>query len=200
MAISRISSSRLTSGLPKYTEAWDQSTSGPILAFDSIETITTSGVTEVTFNNIPQTYKHLQLRYMVRTNFSTQDTVYLYKFNNDGGNTNSSFYNLYGNGSVLQAGVQFSSYSAFAGYCPGSTALANVYGVGIVDILDYASRKKLKTIKAVSGWEDNSSGANNLISALPIDRPGLEPVTTLSVAFNGTIQSGSHFALYGIKG
>jgi len=200
MAISRLSSSRLTSGLPKYTKTWDQSTSGPIPAFDSIQTITTSGSTQITFTNIPQTYKHLQLRFIVRTNYSVMDSMYLYNFNGDTGNTNSSHYQLYGSGAALSGGIQYGSYSSFIGYCPGSTALANTFGVGVVEILDYSNPLKLKTIRAVTGWEDNTSGANSLVSALPIDKPALNPVTTLSVAFNGTIQAGSHFALYGMRG
>lgn len=201
MAISRVANSTLTAGLPKSTDAWDGSTAGPILSFDSIQTLTANGTATITFNNIPQTYKHLHVRFLVRTAYAGQDVLYLYNLNGNTGNTGASQFSLYNNGSLIQGGLQHGAFSSFLAYVPGSTASANTYGVGYVDILDYTNPNKLKVIRTVSGWEDGvSGGANNFTSNLPIDIPATNPVTSLSFICNAVISAGSQIALYGIKG
>jgi hypothetical protein len=65
MAISRLSDGSLQDGFPKFDSIWDG-----ISAVGSMEPISsivlTSAQTSIEFNNIPQTYTHLQIRGMSR--------------------------------------------------------------------------------------------------------------------------------------
>jgi hypothetical protein len=117
-----------------------------------------SGVTTPVFTNIPQNFKHLQLRMSLRDTAGTAVTSGFLRFNSDAA-ANYWFTGLNGNGSSVTA----PSNSSFGGYLPlgtvpGSTALADCYGNLIVDILDYTSSSKIKTTRSISGFDVGTSG------------------------------------------
>ena len=153
----------------------------------------------VNFTSIPQTFTHLQMRATLRTtNASVEDTVYAYNFNNNGNSTGSAYHLLTGNGSSVSATSATGSFSSVLGYAPANNATAGVYGSLILDILDYTNTNKNKTLRSVSGYDNNGSGAVSLISNLPLTLPGTAAVTTLSILCNGNITADSRFDLYGI--
>jgi len=174
-------------------------------SYESIASLNGTGsASSVTFSSIPQTYKHLQLRVIARTTYANNtDTMYAYNFNNSGSSTNSAIHTLYGNGSSALTSASTGNFSSILGYVTGNTALANTYGVAVVDFLDYADTNKNKTIRSLFGWDDNGNTAIDtyvgLQSAFPVAL-GTGAITTLTVVFNGNITTASSFALYGIKG
>jgi len=169
-------------------------------SYESIATVNGTGsATSVTFNSIPQTYTHLQVRALIRTTYASAfDTIYAYNYNNNTGSTGSAFHLLYGDGSSAAAGSGTASFSTALGYCPGNSANANVYGVMVFDILDYTNTNKNKTTRTLFGYDNNGSGQVGLTSGLPLTLPGTNAVTTLSLVFNGNITTASQFALYGV--
>jgi hypothetical protein len=72
--------------------------------------------------------------------------------------------------------------------------------VGVIDILDYTSTNKNKTIRTLGGFDMNGKGFAALFSGLWYKAP--EAVTRIDLTSNTTLDFAvnSSFALYGIKG
>jgi hypothetical protein len=122
-------------------------------------------------------------------------------FNGDTTQTNYYGHELAGNGS-----------SAYANAYPGGSSpvgiqlfvtygFSNIFTGAVIDILDYTSTNKNKTVRCLSGWDGNGStppGEVRLDSGLWSKTP--EAITSLSLVTNGgNYQQYSQFALYGIK-
>lgn len=179
---------------------------GGATAFESIATATGTGSSgTITFSSIPSTYKHLQIRFIAKaspTTVSVRDVQI--QFNSDTAN-NYARHNLYGTGSTASAlGVDstISNFIAIQGAaCNSDASLANIVGTGIVDIHDYASTTKNKTVRAINGIDTNGVGAGfyiQLTSGLWIQTAAINSVTLALSSGNFTTQT--QFALYGIKG
>jgi len=166
----------------------------PPSSFESIETATPSG-SSVSFTSIPSTYAHLQIRYLARDNASGTLRDMNLRFNNDTG-SNYAFHFLRGSGSAASASAAASFSSIQANdILTGSTSTANIYGVGIIDIHDYASTTKNTTLRWFSGNDQNGSGYVSLSSGLYINTAAVNRIDITQTFAAGTI-----FALYGIKG
>jgi hypothetical protein len=157
------------------------------------------GVTSIIFSNIPQGYKHLQIRVMQRLSTATTDDQTYAQFNNDSG-TNYAYHFLYGTGAtVASSGTGTGSSSNILAFrSSGSSSSANIFGVGIMDILDYASTNKFKTARTLTGSDQNGSGTLFLWSGLWQNTAAINSIT-LTTPGTGIAQY-SRFSLYGIKG
>ena len=171
-------------------------------SFESIQTVTLSADQSViSFNSIPTTYKHLQLRYMARSTRETfsADNV-LMQFN---GNTSGySRHILAGDGTNAFSGGSADVTHMWLGQI-SSTVTANIFGVGIIDILDYTDTNKFTTIRSLYGVDLN--GINNTVSGGVGMWSGLyrntAVVSTIQLSCQSTgYAAGTRFALYGIKG
>jgi hypothetical protein len=163
-----------------------------------LQVITLSAsASSVSFTNIPNTYKHLQIRVLGR-NTSTNSYALMMRFNSDTA-SNYSSHRLDGNGTSASA-VADSSVSAMYSnlMLPLSSAGANTFGAGIFDILDYADTNKYKTIRTLFGFDNNGSGQVGLGSG---SWRSTSAVTSVQlVPQNDSLAANSTFALYGIKG
>jgi len=161
----------------------------PVGDFESIATTTlSSSQSSVTFSPTLSGYKHLQLRYLVKGVSSEWASI---QFNSDSGN-NYSRHNLSGNGSSASAGGAANSngYTLFIFYSTAFTA-------GITDILDFSNTNKYKTVRTLSGWDNNGSGDVNFTSQAWLNTAA---ITSITISSNGAnFASGSTFALYGVK-
>ena len=144
----------------------------------------------ITFNSIPSTYKHLQVRFEIDTN-SNGALLYL----RCNGDTGSNYGNHYfeGNGSTVTA-TGFGSSDRI--YFPAESHTTYSY-VGIVDIHDYASTTKNKTVRAFDGFDANGSGQVGLMSGLWINTAAINSLTFI---LQTNFQTPTVFSLYGIKG
>jgi hypothetical protein len=171
-------------------------------SFESIQTFAlASNTATVTFSSIPSTYKHLQLRYRGRsttTGTAVGDDLYI-RFNSDTG-SNYAFHQLLGEGSSPSAGGSATqTYIQAANALPRNGVTANVFGVGIFDLHDYASTTKNKTSRMFYGTDVNGTeGKVYLSSGLWMNTAAVNTIT-LSPQSN-LFLSGSTFSLYGIKG
>ena len=172
------------------------------IAPSSYESIATSTITSgssntITFSSIPQTYKHLQVRGIARS--SSGVWSYL-TFNSDTTQANYYAHELAGNGSAAYA----NAYPG--GASPRGIQLFVTYGYtdvfsGItIDILDYTSTNKTKTVRCLNGWDSNGNGEIRLESGLWSATPAAITSLTLQCGSSNAYQVNSSFALYGIKG
>jgi hypothetical protein len=171
-------------------------------SYDSISTVTVGagGSSSITFSSIPSTYTHLQVRGIGRTARSGVhiDGLYL-QFNGDTGTSYSS-HTMYGSGTGVASYSIINTDSPQSGAgLAGSTAGTNVFGVSILDILDYTNANKYKTVRNLSGLETNGLGEADFGSALWRSSAAITSIrffTESGTAF----QQYSQFALYGIRG
>jgi hypothetical protein len=151
-----------------------------------------SNQTTITFQNIPQTYKHLQLRVMARSSVSDWASL---KVNNDSTGTNYKWHYLYGTGSAAGAGAGDGSSIGALGLLGNSSQP----GIAVYDILDYTSTNKHKTIRVLSGYDSNGGGQIQLVSNLYFPST-IAAITRLDLQLgsSGQFQTNSFFALYGV--
>jgi len=155
------------------------------------------GVATVTFNDIPQTYKHLQIRWIARNASSNSTDSFSVNFNGDIG-VNYAWHWLYGTGSSVSAYGTGSQQGGLVECTSGAGAASGVFGGGYVDILDYANTNKYKTFRSLGGADANGSGGIFLMSSLWMNTNSISSITLTSNA--GNFQQYSRFSLYGIKG
>lgn len=174
-------------------------------SYESISTVTVGagGASSIDFTSIPGTYKHLQIRGIMKdvtTGTADYDALRI-QYNNDTG-TNYSWHYLKGEGSgsggVGQAST--SSYLWSGTVMRSGTGQTSAFSTSIIDILDYANTSKYKTQRWLNGTEFNAlypwvglgSGLWQSTSAITSIKMYLD--TSVNFAQYST------FALYGIKG
>ena len=168
-------------------------------SYESIATTTvgSGGAATVTFSSIPATYTHLQLRWIARSDRAAAQDFVDIRLNSDTG-ANYAAHLLYGDGATASATAYVSNTSVGVIFMPGSTATASVFGVGVMDILDYTNTNKNTTTRVLGGADINGSGRIVLGSGVWMNTAA---VTTLTIITDNasTFSQYSSFALYGIK-
>lgn len=171
--------------------------------YESIATLSvgSGGAASIDWTSIPSTYQHLQIRAILRNNRASSETDFMrMRFNNDSGNNYFGEHILQGNGSTASAGANgVSTNNATIYPITASTAGSNRFAFLILDILDYASVNKNKTVRYLSGYDNNGSGEIRLGSSLWMNSSTAINRITITPAFGDLVQY-SHAALYGIKG
>lgn len=173
--------------------------------YELIESVFLAGpAASVSFNNLNQystEYSHLQIRYVAKSTLTSAlaDNIAL-RFNDDGGN-NYSYHYLLGesNPALTSFGAASLSYAFIASMLPSSQHNANVFGAGVIDILDAFKVSKNKTVRASAGF-NGTAGTNYsriiLSSNLWNSQSSISKIQlSNSLAFS----SGSRFSLYGIR-
>jgi len=163
--------------------------------FESIASASGTGSSGViTFSSIPSTYMHLQIRSIGRCTAATDGI--LLQFNADTG-ANYSWHRLMGDGASPSAASSVSSSSIELPPNAYSGLGANIYGVVVLDILDYANTNKYKTTRVMGGYDNNGSGYLMFNSG---NWRSTSAITSLTLSTNsGSWEANSRFALYGIK-
>ncbi len=197
MAVSSFSNSGIKSG-SKRNKIWDQSAVEN--SFFSIETVTVGagGAANIEFTNIPQTYTHLQIRGIGRTaRANIEDGLYI-RFNS--ATTGYSDHHLYGSGAAASSFANSGSDTEIETYTmPGNNAASSIFGVAVIDILDYKDTNKFKTLRLIGGFDNNST--NGRVELVSGNWRSTNAITSITlIAGNSTWVQYSSFALYGIKG
>lgn len=160
-------------------------------AYVSIASFTPTSGNSVTFSSIPQTYKSLQIRANFlstgnQANMQVNGVTSGYRNHWIGGNGTGTYVNNDQGGAMRISGNDSQPTSTFA-------------SVAIVDIIDYASTTKSKTIRTITGCDANGGSSGSDISL----RSGLYVSTTAitSIVINCTgMVAGTTISLYGIQG
>ena len=160
-------------------------------SYESIQTVNSTGSSAtLTFSSIPATYKSLQIRGLY-----SGDGGFLMTINGSSSTIYASHY-LTGNGSSANAsGVGYATgYFNFTTTPTGSTTILHAC---IIDIIDYASTTKNKTLRIFDGYDENGDGDVTLYSGL---FGSTNAITSITLDSNGSWRNNTQFALYGIKG
>jgi hypothetical protein len=151
------------------------------------------GANTVIFNDIPQVYKHLQLRCTNKNTVSNISTGIVFN-----GDISANYFShiLYGDGSISGSAAH-TNYPTMAFLTYNSTT-ANVYYSSVIDILDYNNQNKNKTVRSLNGGDYNGSGFVALSSGC---WNSFAAVTSIKInVAAGLFDQYSRFSLYGIKG
>jgi hypothetical protein len=169
--------------------------------YESIATVTvgSGGASSITFSSIPSTYTHLQIRGIYRSNYAGLADNLAVRFNSDTG-ANYAEHIVRGDGSIVTVyGDPNMTFWIATFDQPAATAGANVFGVDVIDILDYANTNKYKTARNLSGRDNNGDGGVSLSSGLWQSTSAISTIL-LYPRYGTLMQQYSSFALYGIKG
>ena len=119
------------------------------------------------------------------------------RFNSDTA-SNYFYHYLYGDGAGTGAVAAATQTFMFTAEVPANNSASSIFGISVIDILDYTSANKNKTIRSLNGLDRNGSGyvylnsgawANSSTAISQID-------LTLDA---GSFMQYSSFALYGVK-
>lgn len=164
-------------------------------------TVPSGGASSIEFAGVPSGYKHLQIRGIGRSTNTTSTTSYsaelLMQFNGDtGSNYRAHAIEAVGSGTP---GAQTQTTLTIVNLGgPFATQTASVFGGSIIDILDYASTTKNKTVRAIGGQDMNGYGQSMFASGLWMN--STSAITSIKMVSGGTGWAQySQFALYGVK-
>lgn len=170
------------------------------LSYDSISTatVTSGGTTSITFSSIPATYAHLQLRCFLRSDRTDSADGLVMNFNGDTA-SNYSFHGLRGDGT--NDGAEAGATQTFINIgpdFPAASATSGIFGIAIIDILDYANTNKYKTSRHLEGHDRSGAGAVGIYSGNWRSTVAINSIT-LDQRYGSNFAQYSSFALYGIK-
>lgn len=160
----------------------------------------------ITFSSIPSTYKSLQLRVIARDSSGGSSFTNMgLRFNSDSG-SNYGDHGLGANsGSVGAYGELSDTVIFIGGAIAQGSGPGNVYGAAIVDIVDYASTSKNKTLKFIGGISQNQSagvGSDRIVLGSGLWSSTAAINSIYLQVNNSTVNSfisGSTFSLYGVS-
>ena len=177
-------------------------------SYESIATTTvgSGGASSITFSSIPSTYKHLQIRFIARNDVGgiAYGQIVSAQFNSDTGSNYYSRHSLDGRGDgLVYAGNDSTATYVSIGFVLGDSGTANTFSPSVVDILDYTSTNKHKTVRFLTGVAGQTTNTNNdMVLGSGLWKPSTDAAITDIVIKTGSanFKQYSHFALYGIKG
>jgi hypothetical protein len=178
---------------------WAASGGGAAGGFDLLETTTLStSASSVTFSGLGaySDYKHLQIRAIVRESSSaTGSTSSQLTFNSDTG-SNYSWHYLRGYGSgILSSGAASQAHIRMQSFAAGDGSASGVFGVGVIDILDFASSKN-KTVRVLQGAITNATDVLLTSGAYY----STDAVTSINFAIgSNSFVAATRLSLYGVK-
>ena len=174
-----------------------------INGFTSIATANPGGTNTFTFSSIPSEYSILQIRGVARSTYASGYEYLYFRANAD---TSS----LYSRNSLIATSTSLGnnrngslSFLPLSNI-PASSAIANNYGIVILNLVDYAKTNKWKSISGWVGFDNNNSGSTDLdkgsVGLTGGTYRSTSAISSITIRTdNGNFDTYSQFALYGIK-
>ena len=206
MAVSRVKTSSILQGFPKSRSLLAGNTAyDPAGTFLIQRVAGTGSAGNITFSSIPQTYKHLQIRGIARDTYTGAGQLSLRIYFNTINTPSSTSYAdhyLMGNGTSASAVAASDAANFIVQSSQGNDGdLANTFAASIIDIHDYASTTKNKTVRYMAGYNFNSASTDNSVSIGSGLWVSTSAITSITIKTNVTaFKTGSTIALYGMVG
>jgi len=161
--------------------------------FESIAKVTlATSAASITFSDIPQGYKHLQVRGMFNCSTATNPYIRIGSGSIDSG-ANYAWHHLWGNGTSANSNQGSNQTYMFCNYNPSSS----YFSTQVTDVLDYSSTAKNATIRTFAGSDTN--GGTSEVAVWSGHWRNTAGVTHLQIA-GATFLQYTTAALYGIRG
>ena len=174
---------------------------GAVGAFESIASATATGSSNtITFSSIPSTYQHLQVRAITKNaDAGSGFSSFEMRMNGDSA-SNYPYHRIYGDGTTIYSQGYDAAGGGLGVYLAPltTTGLTNIFAAMILDIHDYASTTKNKTVRTFIGGDANGSGQIVLTSSVWLNTSAITSLSFFIFARN--FAAGTVFSLYGIKG
>ena len=157
----------------------------------------------VTFDDIPSTYEHLQLRMSTRATQATNNQESIFLQLGDSGDSpvdtgsNYSMHYMKGQASTAGAGAQTGQASIWLGKHPAGGAPAAWYSGITVDVLDYANTNKNTTIQSTGNQLTTGSSPRVRFTSGLWD--STTAVNAILVMGDTGLRRGCEFTLYGLN-
>lgn len=170
-------------------------------SFYSLGTVTTSStVSSLTLAGIPAGYRSLQLRGIARTSAAGNNYSMVVTCNGD--TTVANYYSHImfgiGSGSGSAATYQTEAGMYVTNAVAGAGAGTNVYASFVIDLMDYDSVTKNKTLRSIQGQDRNGSGIIQVGGAAWYNNT-TTPISSLTFTVaGGDFVANSSIALYGV--
>jgi hypothetical protein len=165
-----------------------------------------SGAASVTFSNLAQyasSFKHLQIRYTARGTASITNRELRLRLNgDDGSNYSAHTLSSYSDGTlgIRAEGLANTSY-ARVGAIPAASLGANIFGSGVIDILDAFVGGKNPTVRTLYGFMGGTSSFSQEVGLTSGSRRNTASATSINIfPQTGDLAQHSRFSLYGIRG
>lgn len=150
-------------------------------------TLASTGTGTIDFTNIPQIYKHLQ----IRATFNNLTAARNVAMTLNTSITSTRWHYIYGNGATMFAGESTQNLITVQ----DGISSTNMYAM-VLDILDYTNTNKNKTVRTLLGYDNNGNGIVQFSSNLYATTSAITTIRLAIADYN--FVTGSQFALYGI--
>ena len=161
----------------------------------------TSTQSSIEFTNIPQTYKHLQIRGIGRISATEANDIagLIVQYNNDTGSNYANHF-IIAEGTAVSTLAQTSQTGLYTGYLPTNNSTSGCYSSTVIDILDYSNTNKNTTQRSLNGNEtNNTANSNSRVSFISGLWMNTAAVTSIRISSNYTsLLQHTSFALYGV--
>lgn len=177
-------------------------TGGPYGAFEPLAVVTvgSGGASSISFQGIPATYKHLQLRGILKDQRGTGVLSNAYMQFNQDREANYANHNMYGDGGGGNAASESQTSMGsmlFANIASGTTN-TGMFAAFISDILDYSSFAKYKTVRTLNGADNSGGGQATIKSGVWMNSSSQISSITITPLVANFVEF-SQVALYGVK-
>lgn len=167
--------------------------------------VAASDVSSVTFSNIDQTYKHLEIWTNFRSTRTALNASAYVQFN--GGPAYSGWFSQYetnGSPTIYIATGTASNYQVYMYETAGASAAAGIFGAGRTIISDYTNASKKKTVITRGGNNQNLAAGTNAGANHDFYHYGFttaSAITSMTFTTDGgfNIAAGSVITVYGVK-
>jgi len=156
----------------------------------------------IEFADIPQGYKHLQIRGISKTtrsggvNYANDFTI---NFNSDY-SSNYSAHGVYSFGGIYAYGIaDYNTIFFQSAAADGDGVIPNIFGASVIDILDYSNTNKFKTAKGLSGTLTTADYAD-ILGINSGNWRSFNPIENIQIKASFNFKQNTRFSLYGIKG
>jgi hypothetical protein len=150
-----------------------------------------------TFANVPQNYKHLQIRLFIRSTNTAGSYGTMYTGFNGDTFSGNNYWNHYiigdGSSAFLNGAV---GQQVNVSPVPWSSVTSGSFCSIIIDLFDYADASKYKVVKYLTGWDSNNGSRAAIGSAVWMN---FQPISNIYMTPDGGFAQYSHAALYGIS-
>jgi hypothetical protein len=154
----------------------------------------------ITFSSIPQDYKHLQFRIASKTDTSNNSSRSALITINGVTTSSYAYHQFYNDGATILTDPANTQTSMRIRGVNAQSTISGRASATIIDILDYASTTKHKTIRTHSGQTGDSIRAVLVFGAGLFYQTGAVSSVTFAFDSTGNYATNTRFSLYGIRG